>query len=41
MVLNDITQECGTITNAANSQLNHAGGVAAHISRKGGYLIEQ
>lgn len=36
MVHNDITNESDAITNAANSQLNHAGGVAKAISEKGG-----
>jgi O-acetyl-ADP-ribose deacetylase (regulator of RNase III) len=37
--LNDITQEYGTIVNAANTDLDHIGGVAAAISDKGGYII--
>ena len=40
MVHNDITQEFGTITNAANSRLEHCGGVAEAISNKGGYIID-
>jgi formiminotetrahydrofolate cyclodeaminase len=36
--LNDITNEKGVdaITNAANDQLRHGGGVAGAISKKGG-----
>jgi O-acetyl-ADP-ribose deacetylase (regulator of RNase III) len=41
VVYNDITEEFGTITNTANSQLAHSGGIAENISRKGGYVIDQ
>ena len=41
MVQNDITKECGAITNPANSKLDHGGGVAEAISRKGGYVINE
>ena len=41
MVHNDITKELGTITNSANSQLNHCSGIAAAISNKGGNIINQ
>ena len=40
VVCNDITEEIGTIVNAANSELDHGGGVAAAISDKGGYIID-
>ena len=42
VVQNDITQEdSDAITNAANSQLMHGGGVAGAIARKGGKAINQ
>ena len=41
MVHNDITEEIGIITNAANKLLEHAGGVAEVIERKGGDVIKQ
>ena len=42
VVQNDITQEeSDAITNAANSQLMHGGGVAGAISRKGGDAIDE
>jgi len=40
VVLNDITKEkVDAITNAANEDLWHGGGVAGAISRKGGPII--
>lgn len=42
VVLNDITKEkVDAITNAANEDLWHGGGVAGAISRKGGPIIQQ
>lgn len=42
IVLNDITQEkVDAITNAANEDLWHGGGVAGAISRKGGPVIQK
>lgn len=42
IVLNDITAEVvDAITNAANEDLWHGGGVAGAISRKGGPKIQQ
>jgi O-acetyl-ADP-ribose deacetylase (regulator of RNase III) len=41
VVHNDITEEFGTITNTANRHLEHAGGVAEVIERKGGDVIKQ
>ena len=42
IVLKDITQESvDAITNAANEDLWHGGGVAGAISRKGGPLIQR
>jgi O-acetyl-ADP-ribose deacetylase (regulator of RNase III) len=35
-VKNDITLEPDTVVNAANSQLNHGGGVAGAIARLAG-----
>jgi O-acetyl-ADP-ribose deacetylase (regulator of RNase III) len=41
VVLNDITKETvDAITNAANEDLWHGGGVAGAISRKGGPIIQ-
>lgn len=40
IVMRDITEECvDAITNAANEDLWHGGGVAGAISRKGGPII--
>jgi putative ATPase len=42
IVLNDITKEVvDAITNAANEDLWHGGGVAGAISRKGGPIIQK
>jgi O-acetyl-ADP-ribose deacetylase (regulator of RNase III) len=41
VVQNDIAEEFGAITNPANSKLDHGGGVAEAISRKGGYIINE
>jgi len=41
IVQGDITQEqVGAIVNAANSRLQHGGGVAGVIARRGGHLIQ-
>ena len=40
IVKNDITQENNTIVNAANSQLIHAGGVAASIAKSAGGKLQ-
>lgn len=42
IVQDDITlQETDAIVNAANSQLQHGGGVAGAIVRKGGFIIQK
>ena len=38
--MNDITHEPKAIVNAANSQLNHIGGVALAIANNAGYKLE-
>lgn len=42
LVQGDLTQEeVDVIVNAANAQLKHGGGIAAHISRAGGEAIQR